>query len=149
MNEWTITNTFDLANRRREKDVSRINSHVMLSPYYVPKALRSYVDDDSLVIEFKFIEIDEPRYIYSDGKGVSFELGKKTDRIYKISIDLSNIHTQETKRVIVDSLNSAIKTFVTKKSDSKKIMSKYDATISSLKDYANLKDIGINSYFSG
>jgi hypothetical protein len=112
----------------------------MLSPYYIPKALRSFVDNDALIIEFKYIEIDEPRLLYPNGDGVTFELGGKTDRLYKITIDLATVRTEDLKRVISESLDSAIRSFVSRQTGNKKTMAKYDATISSLRDYAlNLK----------
>ncbi|MDX1751188.1 MAG: hypothetical protein R3271_12795 [Methylophaga sp.] len=136
MTEWILTNTYDLASRRG-KAVSPTNPHVMLSPYFVPEALRSYLKDENIVIEFRYINIDETHYVHQENVGVAFELGEKTGRIYKILIALSMIDHKNATEVIAQALDTAIRTFISRDNSKKIKTTKYSATLSSLKENAD------------
>lgn len=136
MTNWIATNTYDLANRRGKK-FSRLNSKVMLSPYYVPEALRAYLDEKNIVIEFRYINISEPKEIFQETDGVTFEVGKKTDRIYKIRFDKKNSMTAKFSERYKDSLNSAFNSFMSQRSsDRASRKSRYSAAFSALTDNA-------------
>lgn len=137
MIDWIKTNTLDLAERRGK--VSKPHSvHMMLSPYDVPNAVRTYHDGDDTIIEFRYISIKENTKTHEANiPGVSLILGEKTDRIYKIIIDKSLIDKEEQFFMHPVSIENAIDSFIAEQESHSKKTSKYSATLSAIKDYAH------------
>lgn len=81
---WIDTDTFGLS-QETAKHESTLT--ISISPYDVPEAVRSYSDDNEIVIEFRYIQINEKKTTTNIDKGVTVEVGSKTKRIYKIIFD--------------------------------------------------------------
>jgi len=138
MNTWIKTNTLDLA-KRRGKSISPTRVHIMLSPYDVPNAVRSYHDDqDKIVIEFRYIKIIEDRSEYlGEDDGVSFEIGDKTQRIYKIFLDSLKVKKCEVNlSVYQENIDSALDEFIAYQESLDMKTTKYSAARSVIKDCA-------------
>ena len=138
MNTWMKTNTLDLA-KRRGKLVSPTKVHIMLSPYDVPNAVRSYHDDqDMIVIELRYIKITESRseYLVEDD-GVSFEVGDKTQRIYKIFLEAQKVRQCEVSLSLYQkNIDSALDQFIAHQKSLHMKTTKYFATRSAIRDCA-------------
>ena len=63
---------------------------VGLSPYDLPDGVRGHRDSSSgkFVIEFRYISNDEPVNSESVDDHVTMYLGKNTDRLYRIDVDI-------------------------------------------------------------
>lgn len=93
--EWSSVSAKAL-NKPVTKDRNGVKIHFMLSPSDVPVAWRSLRasspgQSDKFIIEFKYLSAQEPTKIESQENGVSFEVGKKSKKIYKIILDSADL----------------------------------------------------------
>jgi len=138
MYNWIKTDTRDLATRRG-KEIKPKQSHIMLSPYDVPNAVRAYCEDKLIIIEFKYINLKESTSAYDgDDDGITLHMGDKTKRIYKITID-PELMSGDTFSIFVhpEPVESAIDSYITHQENLSKQTAKYSATKSVLRDYAD------------
>jgi len=144
MSPWIKTDTLDLATRRG-KQFTPPKVHIMLSPYDVPDAVRAYNETNRAIIEFRYIKITESRSEYlGNDDGVSFEIGDKTQRIYKIFLDTQKMGECEIKVSLNEgNINSAIEQFISHQESLDKNTAKYSATRSIIKDYADSLQVSI------
>ena len=135
MSEWIATDTLDLAKRRGKKAAPK-KVHLMLSPYDVPNAVRSYRENENLIIEFRYIEIRESKSPYlGPDDGISFIVGNKTRRIYKIVLDHEKFLGDEINILMqADPIDSAIDEFISHQEKESNTV-KYSATQSALRDF--------------
>lgn len=87
-------NAGDFANR--QKTDSGVLVSTSPSPYDVPEAVRTNVDEGRkrLCIEFQYIG-EEPMVVKPDAPGISFRLGKNSGRLYGIDLELEKINVTE------------------------------------------------------
>ena len=88
MNHWLTLDTEDLASFPETKKMIRGREiSVVVSPYDVPKAVRSYMDGqtNTLVVEFRYLSNEEPT-VEQISEGVSVLAGKHSGRIYALRI---------------------------------------------------------------
>ena len=138
MNAWIKTNTLDLVTRRGKKNMPT-KVDIMLSPYDVPNAVRTCHENNTIVVEFRYINIIESRSNYQgDDDGVSFEIGDKTQRIYKIFLDPQKMNSCEINFSLAhNNIDSAIEKFISHQESMDMNTTKYTATRSVLVDHAD------------
>ena len=145
MKNWVKTDVTKIS-ESNSGDKRKKTLHFMMSPYDVPEAIRAYEDNSEqvFVIEFKYIPINEKRLI-EENSGVRFEIGKNTQRIYKIflvksdeAFDTELVFTKspELHEQPIESAENAIDNFVRYHEHIyKQSPNKYDAAKSALKEY--------------
>lgn len=136
---WIKTNVLDLATRRGKANTPQ-SVHLMLSPYDVPTAVRAYQDNRHLVIEFRYINIKENRLLYrGEDDGVNFEIGEKTQRIYKVLLDSERLANSAVNIFASpEPVEAAIDHLITHQDALDHSTSKYLANRSVFRDYADL-----------
>lgn len=133
---WITTDSVRIIERGGTNG-SSINVHFMVSPYDIPEAVRATVNEDtnSLIIEFRYIPINEKKHeTYYDG--VKFEVGKNTNRIYKVFLEKSidaNVVIEIEKSI--DSVEAAIEKFTQHNKSMNKFPLKYKAAKNILHEY--------------
>lgn len=133
--DWIKTNTFDLS-ARRGKLTNRLDQHLVLSPYDVPNAVRTYSNESHIVIEFKYINISENKQLYEgNADGVALEVGLHSKRLYKIFIDHSVIgqYDQDLLRQLIP-VRSAVDDFISHQENMEVNTAKYKAALSAITD---------------
>lgn len=97
-NEW-VNVSQQLINKPESKNVKGVKIQFMLSPSDVPTATRAWVDNAEgepgrLNIEFKYLVSPEPQKQLDEQDGTRFLVGKKSGRIYQISLDIRSLIAQ-------------------------------------------------------
>ena len=137
MSTWIKTNTYDLASRRGKATTPKKKFHIMLSPYDVPNAVRTVHNNKCLTIELRYIKIEESRQIFTgDDDGISFEIGLKTKRIYKVFLDNDRFKGDEVNILLKHApIESAIDRFISSQESLDANTAKYSAAQSVIKNY--------------
>lgn len=93
---------------------------LLLSPYDKPLAIGIDDKDDKIVIEFKYLDIEEKRANERDSGDawLTIEIGQNTRRIYKITIDQKAFNNEMISKLNSELIESAIGK-LEKKSNSK------------------------------
>ena len=73
-----------------------VELHVQISPYDIPQALRGHYNDEAnrFEIEFQYLT-EEPLMEKIADQYVSFFVGKKSGRLYKIQMDVKAMKAQK------------------------------------------------------
>jgi hypothetical protein len=142
-NSWIVTDTVRITEQGGSNG-SSVKVHFTVSPYDVPDAVRARVDESSngLIIEFRYIPINE-RKIEKFYEGVKFQVGKNTNRIYKIFLDKLKdasvvIETEFSPQRIEESIGTAeaaIEKFIQHNENMNKFPLKYKAAKNVLHEY--------------
>jgi hypothetical protein len=132
---WIKTNTFDLSSRRG-KAKNNLERQLLLSPYDVPNAVRTYSEDDKIVIEFKYINISEHRDLHKGDNGdVTLEVGEQSKRLYKIFIKQSVLdHYDQTLPRNLLPVKSVLDDFISHQENMNRNTAKYTAALSAISD---------------
>ncbi|MBF8774452.1 MULTISPECIES: hypothetical protein [Pseudomonas] len=113
ISDW-ISVSQEAINKPQSETKNGIKIHFMISPFDIPVATRAGLDATKgepgiYLIEFRYISSDEKTTItHPETKGISFEVGKNSRKIYKISIDLADIKTDIPDAEIQVALNFEI-----------------------------------------
>jgi hypothetical protein len=95
-----------------ERDDS-VEITVGLSPYDLPDGVRGYYDNDvkRFVIEFRYLSNDEPLVPSESKEHVTLFLGKNSDRLCRIEVDIDRLKASvvDLKVVIPHEISEAIK----------------------------------------
>lgn len=98
MSNWMPINRkdFDL---RRKRQINNVELNVIISPYDVPEGVRGAFDDvlGRFVIEFSYIG-DEPWRRESPDRHLTLRVGKKSNRLYGIEVD---VHALKAESVVL------------------------------------------------
>lgn len=137
MKNWIKTDTYNLASKRGKAGGSS-NGHLMVSPYEVPQAIRAEKRGNMLVLELQYINISEPHSTRSvDERDVTFEIGDKSKRIYKVFVELDGADDMELDHAqLVAHINDAVKS-LTVGGEKKPSSTKYMAATAAIKQYEN------------
>lgn len=96
VSDW-ISVSQEAINKPESEVKNGIKIHFMISPFDIPVATRAIVDDSNgspgiYILEFKYISTEEKtRHIPKGTRGVSFEVGKNSRKIYRIEVDLREV----------------------------------------------------------
>jgi hypothetical protein len=95
MTTWIPVDTMEM-NPEKKLDERGVELHVQISPYDVPQALRGGFNEktDRFEIEFRYIG-DEPLRVQAADQHVSFYVGKKSGRLYKIQLNVKAMKAQK------------------------------------------------------
>lgn len=113
ISDW-ISVSQEAINKPQSETKNGIKIHFMISPFDIPVATRAGLDASGgepgvYIIEFKYISTDEKTNLtHPDTKGMTFEIGKNSHKIYKISIDLAEVKTDIPDAEIQIALNFEI-----------------------------------------
>lgn len=88
MTTWIPVDTMEM-NPEKKVEEHGVELHVQISPYDVPQALRGGFNEESgrFEIEFRYIG-EEPVRKQAADEYLSFYVGKKSGRLYKIQLDV-------------------------------------------------------------
>jgi len=146
MSDWIEIDAADLA-LRRGKLLAPKRGHLRLSPYDVPKAVRANLENNVLTIEFRYINIKETSSPYwGRDDGVSFEVGDRTQRIYKILLDLNKLgDSTDNISIKIKPVESAIDEFISHQESLDQRTARYLATRSVFRENASslLSGLGV------
>lgn len=89
--DW-IKTQFRASEMRRKRKIPGSKMELFVSPYDVPEAIRGYkrANSDKFVIELKYLLDDEEQKTVDYGSSVRFHVGKSSERVYAIEIDLDS-----------------------------------------------------------
>ncbi len=78
-------------------DIGGVKVELLVSPYDVPEAMRvRYVSElKRLVIEFKYIDADEPIDAQNDDQHLTLYIGRNSKRLFKVEIDVDGLSSKE------------------------------------------------------
>lgn len=89
--EWVSVSQSDL-NEVESKEQRGIKLEFMFSPADLPTAWRVVPEKGlTYVVEFKYLSDSEPKRLELQERGIVFEVGKNSKRIYKIRLDFSEL----------------------------------------------------------
>lgn len=110
MHEWIKLDPEKL-NKPKLETIQGVEVEVMLSPYDVPDAVGGNYDKERkrFVIEFKYASGDEPRSVEWHDQYVNFIVGRNSQRLYglEIDVDAMNAHAVSLK-VLEEKVDKAI-----------------------------------------
>lgn len=107
MNTWHYLDTSKFM--KPEADSERgVRVELSLSPYDVPEAVRGYFSEDirRFVIEFRYIQ-DEPWERREAGEHVTLRVGKGSQRLYGIEVDVETL-SADSVTLAIESAKDAI-----------------------------------------
>ena len=109
------------ANQERREQIDGINATVKLSPYDIPIALRARhgKESEALIIDFQYLQPDEPTENITIDKNILFVCGKHSKRVYSIEINDALKRSRGAAQV-EGSFDRALSTFLNRKKDSPK-----------------------------
>jgi hypothetical protein len=86
--------TLEKASIESEREVGGVRFKVTLSPYDIPQAVRSFLDDNGhvYIIELKYLT-EEPTTEKIHNEFACIDVGQHSGRIYKIKVDMDSIKT--------------------------------------------------------
>lgn len=89
---------WDSVNTRRDETVHGIKVKMFASPYDVPEALRTVLDEDKkkLVIEFRYLN-EEPTEEKRHNAYITYGLGKFSKCLYSLSFDINSLTVENRK----------------------------------------------------
>lgn len=98
MSNWIELNPESL-NKNEEHIVNGIEVVVGLSPYDIPEMVRGHYDGaiKKFVIEFKYLDGQEPRKSISGNEHVTLAVGAHSGRLYAIQIDVDELSANAVK----------------------------------------------------
>jgi hypothetical protein len=114
MSNWISIDHRDINLTKSSENFKGIKVNIYVSPYDIPEALRGYYDTgiDKFIIEFYYIS-DESVKRNKQSDHITLEIGKNSNRIYKIIIDVKSIKANTIDlNLIPKKVESAIDQFV-------------------------------------
>jgi hypothetical protein len=98
MAEWIELDPEQL-NQNERTCVNGIEINVGLSPYDIPERVRGSYDDDigRFVIEFEYLDDNEPREISWQNEHVTLCVGENTGCLYAIHVDVESLGADAVK----------------------------------------------------
>jgi len=115
MTGWVKLEPAQFENVKTQKRIRGIDVDVYISPYDIPEAVRGYFDEDldRFVIEFRYIE-DERTEQHPQSEKVTLRLGKYSQRIYAIEIDVKALKAKAVSlnlNLLEDEVEGALNAF--------------------------------------
>ncbi|WP_196138763.1 hypothetical protein [Aliikangiella sp. G2MR2-5] len=96
LSEWVTLDDLKL-DQPKDDVINGVKVKLTLSPFEKPHAIRAYRDDEEClgIIEFKYLNEFEKTKAKKVDSNLTFYVGRKTNRIYKIALDLSDFSNSE------------------------------------------------------
>jgi len=96
MAKWTKVD-WDRLNTPREEEIQGVTVSVFFSPYDMPEKVRGYYSQDrkKFIIEFRYLGGQEPLKHESTEDNIVLGIGKTTERLHEIEIDVDSAGVSE------------------------------------------------------
>lgn len=104
--EW-IAVSVDDEDLERLEEKKGLHVRVLVSPYDVPEAIRGHYSEERkrFIVEFQYLNTDEESELRGPGDLISLRVGKYSERLYGIEIDVDSV---EAETVVVELIEEKV-----------------------------------------
>lgn len=108
--DWIAVDPRDLNKPQRQQTGSGIEIELYLSPYDIPQAVNGRYDQGKkrFVIEFSYIAGDEPRKCVPQDEHLALHVGKQTNRLYAIEVDVDALQAKTVALTFSERIENAM-----------------------------------------
>ncbi len=110
MSNWITVNQTDINLPEEERTGCGVDVRVFVSPYDVPSAIRGGYDKtiQRFGIQFKYLTPDEDLIEKTHAKYIEFRVGKESNRLHKILIDVHSLTADHVQLTVLSVVETAI-----------------------------------------
>jgi hypothetical protein len=109
-NDWIAVDPRNLNKPQRQQTNSGVEIELYMSPYDIPQAVNGRYDESKkrFVIEFSYIAGDEPRKCVPQDEHLSLYVGKQTNRLYAIEVDIDALQAETVALTVSQRIQNAM-----------------------------------------